>query len=47
MNNRLAFLLDTFQASRNAAFAANNGRPPAARDLRKLGLSEDRIKSCC
>ena len=38
-------ILDSIQAGNRVANAINHGRKPSHSDLRKVGVSEDRIKS--
>lgn len=45
MFSKVVELIDSFQASTRVARALESGRKPKSNDLRKLGLSEDRIKS--
>ena len=45
MFSNLSIIVDSFHTSRRVANAINNGRKPNHSDLRKLGVSEERIKS--
>lgn len=44
MFKRFSSLIDVIHVSHNIANAVDNGRKPKPADLRKLGLSQDRIK---
>ena len=45
MFSRYSDIFDNLRASHRVASALNNGRKPNHKDLRTLGVSEERIKS--
>ena len=45
MFSRYSDIFDNLRASQRVASALNNGRKPNHKDLRTLGVSEERIKS--
>lgn len=45
MFSQFSDIFDNLRASQRVANALNNGRKPNHKDLRALGVSEERIKS--